>query len=259
MSDDFDPQKITLTERQAECLTYIEQEFFLNGSVPTIDKLHEVFGNSKATIKKWMESPEFDFILTSKGIIRKTPDGVLTAPQMMMVNMLLNIADRRSDREKCEACGINPAQLSAWRRDPTFIAYLQKRAETMFKDSDDIAYLNVIKNMQGGDLGAAKFYFEMTGKYQPSVRHDINIDSVMVRLIEVIQIHVKDPAILEAIAADFEAIHSGTRPTPELASPVSTGEPIPTTASAPSVGPVLASSSLPSFGGDMTFDPSSGS
>jgi transposase len=208
---DFDPANIKLTERQAEVITYMEQEYFLSGMLPTVDKIAEIFGNSKSTIKKWLESPEFDFILRSKGVIRSTPTGVLTAPQMMMVNMLLNIADKRSDREKCELAGITLQQLSAWRKDPTFIAYLQKRAEAMFKDSDDIAYMNVIKNMQGGDLSASKFYFEMTGKYQPSVRHDVNIDMVAVRLIEILQVHVKDPDVLEAIASDFEALLAPTK------------------------------------------------
>jgi hypothetical protein len=244
---DFDPTNIKLTERQAEVLTYIEQEHGLHGSIPTVDKIAEIFGNSKSTIKKWMESPEFDFILKRKGIIRTVPKGVLTAPQMMMVTMLLNISDRRSEREKCEEAGITVAQLAAWRRDPSFISYLQSRAEAMFKDSDDVAYLNVLRNMQGGDLGAAKFYFEMTGKYQPSMRHDVNIDSIAMRLIEILQIHVKDPAVLEAIANDFESLFTTGSSQQEIPSV------IPATA-IESPAPMLASNSLPSFGGDMDLD-----
>lgn len=209
-SEEFDPEHIKLTERQIECLVYIEQIFFLEGAIPTKAKISEVFGVTEQTAKKWLESPEFKYILTSKGIISTARTGVLTAPQMQIVNRLLNLGDRRSEREKCAEAGISIQQLAAWRRDKTFMDYMQKRAEAMFKNSDDIAYLNVIRNMSGGDLSAAKFYFEMTGKYQPSMRLDVNVDMILARVIEILQVRVKDPQVLEAIASDFDSLmHSG--------------------------------------------------
>lgn len=219
---EFDPKHITLNEKQVECLTYIEQQFFLEGAMPTVDAIAAVFGVNKATIKRWLKSPEFDYILRTKGIINSNTDGVLTAPQMMIINMLLNIGDKRSEREKCELAGITPQKLAVWRRDAQFIGYMQKRAEKMFKDSDDIAYLNVIKNVQGGDLSAAKFYFEMTGKYQPSVRMDVNVDMILARIIEILQVRVKDPATLELIANDFDMLMGGgqhTMPSVQYAVP----------------------------------------
>lgn len=205
-TEPFDPTKIKLTERQAECLTFCEQIYWIEQALPTADRIAEVFGITKQTARKWLDSPEFDYILTSKGVKFKGTKGVLTAPQMMIVNMLLNLGDRRSEREKCEASGITPQQLSAWRRDKQFIGYMQNRAEQMFKDSDDIAYLNVMRNMQGGDLSAAKFYFEMTGKYQPSLKLDVNVDMILARVIEILQVRVKDPNVLEAIASDFDGL-----------------------------------------------------
>lgn len=204
--------EITLTERQVECITYIEQVFALEGSIPTAGKVSEVFGITEATAKKWLSSEEFNIVLRGKGVIQDNTTGVLSAPQLQIINMLLNLTDRRSEREKCEAAGITPATLAAWRRDPGFIGYMQKRAEKMFKDSDDIAYLNVMKNMQSGDLQAAKFYFEMTGKYTPSVRLDVNVDSILAQVIEVLQVRVKDQDTLELIAGDLEAIMDGRRP-----------------------------------------------
>lgn len=256
MSGSFDPMNITLTERQSECLIYIEQEFFLSGYIPTEDKLVEVFGMTKATVKKWLASPEFQHILKSKGIINSSTEGVLTAPQMYLANAILNLADKRSEREKCLEAGVTVQQLAAWRRDPSFIDYVQRRAKAMFENSDDVAYLAVMKNMQGGSLEATKFYFEMTGKWQPSVRHDVNIDSLAVRLIEIIAIHVTDADKLEAIAADFERVMNpqAAQEVPELSAPIPTSgaavhRPLP-------VGvPVLANpSALPSFGGDIEIN-----
>lgn len=209
MSDSFDPQKMQLSERQVDCLTYIEQQFMLEGSVPTVDKISDVFGVSKATVRKWLKSDEFNYILNFKGITVRRASGVLSSNQLMIAEMLLNISDRRSKREKCEAAGITVQQLAAWKRDPQFNDYMQKRAEQLFKDSDDVAYLNVVKNMESGDLKAAQFYFEMSGKYQPSMRHDVNLDSFVAVLIEILQARVQDPQTLELIAGDIENLMSG--------------------------------------------------
>jgi hypothetical protein len=205
----FDPQNISLTETQVECLTFIEQEYMLHGQVPTVERISEVFGKSVETARKWMRSEEFDWILRHKGIYLSRRPGVLTANQLMIANMLLNIDDKRSKREKCKEAGVTVQQLAAWGKDSAFQDYMQKRAEELFKSSSDKAYLNVIKNMDSGDLQAAKFYLEMTGRYQPTVRHDINIDTFLGSLLEILQYRIGDPQILELIAGDIQNLAEG--------------------------------------------------
>lgn len=209
MTDTFDPQKIKLSERQVECLTFIEQEYMLTGHVPTADRISEVFGTSKSTVRKWLDSPEFNYIMNTRGINAPKRVGVLTPQQLMIANMLLNPADRRSKREKCEEAGITVQRLSAWQRDPQFQDYMQRMAEKLFQNSDDEAYMNVVKNVQSGDLRAAQFYFEMTGKYQKSVRHDFNIDGFLTSLIEILQVRVQDAKTLELIADDIDKLMTG--------------------------------------------------
>lgn len=213
-------RQIRLTERQAHCILYIEQEYGLSGHIPSADKLAEVFGVTPATAKKWLDSDDFGYLLRKKGIVNDNPVGVLTAPQLALVNALLNLADRRSEREKCEAVGVTPQKLAVWKKDPTFNGYLQERAKKLFQGSDDAAYLAVLKNIQRGDLNAAKFYFEMTGKYQPSVKHNVNLEGFVASFIEVLQRRVTDPALLELIAGDLEDIMMGRQPVFDETPPV---------------------------------------
>lgn len=205
-----DTSQIRLSEKQAECILFIEQIYMAEGIIPSARKISDTFGVSEATARKWLDSPQFNVLLANKNIRRSGTSGVLSAPQLHIANSLLNINDKRSLREKCEASGITTNQLAVWRKDPTFNEYMQKRAENLFHNSDDIAYLNVIKNLQAGDLQAAKFYFEMTGKYQPSKnRGDVNIEAFLASVIEIIQYEVSDPATLERIADHFENLMSG--------------------------------------------------
>lgn len=205
-----DTDQIRLSEKQAECILFIEQVYMTEGIIPSAKKISDTFGTSVETAKKWLASPQFNVLLASKGIKKPGTLGVLSAPQLYISNLMLNLNDKRSLREKCEAAGITTQQLAVWQRDDTFKEYMRKRAEALFHDSDDAAYLNVIKNVQAGDLQAAKFYFEMTGKYQPSKsRGDVNLESFIASVIEIIQYRVSDSATLELIANDLESLLSG--------------------------------------------------
>jgi hypothetical protein len=208
----MDDTKIRLTEQQADCVLYIQQQYMLDGMVPSAEKICEVFGVTRATAVKWLASDEFDYLLRKEGIITGRigrPEGVLTAQQLMIANYLLNISDRRSEREKCEAAHITPQQLAVWKKDPTFNDYIQKRAEALFHESADVAYMSVIKNMKGGDMTATKLYLEMTRRYQPSMRHDVNLNSFMEMMIEILQRRIPDTELLEVIANDIDNLMQG--------------------------------------------------
>lgn len=203
------PDTSKLTSAQKQCIDYMEQVYFTSGQLPTAASVADKLDMKEAAVSAWMSDPIFRYSLKFKGLLETAPEGVLTGPQLMIANMLLNIRDKRSDREKCNEVGITTHKLAVWRRDPVFIKYMNDRAERMFKDAGDAAYTNLLKNIQSGNLKAAQLFFEMTGKYQKSVRHDISIDSILVKMIEILQVRIRDPELLETIAQDFEDMMDG--------------------------------------------------
>lgn len=213
------PTKIVLSENQVEALTYIEQCYFLHGSMPTDEALSDVIGVGVQTVKSWWKNDSFQLVLRQKGLpVDERLTGkrreILSPEQLAVANKVLNLQDRRSLREKLEESGVTVQKYQVWRRDPTFMEYMKKRAEALYSDGQDSAYMNLMKNVEGGSLDAAKLFFEMTGIYNPKISVELNVDAVMVRVIEIIQRRVKDPATLEAIASDIDALVSG-RPVPE--------------------------------------------
>lgn len=223
----FDPQNISLTESQVACLTFIEQEYMLHKAVPTVELMADVIGVSKETVRKWLNSPEFDHYLRMKGIyLSRKREGVLAPQQLIIANMLLNVDDRRSKRQKCEEAGISVQQLNAWYRDAQFSEYVRKLAEEKFGDGAATAYLTILKNMENGDMVATKLFMEMSGRYTPSVRHDVNLDSFVGSLLEILQYRIADPQTLELIAGDLESLLSG-KPVTIQQAPVPASEPKP--------------------------------
>lgn len=220
------PQEITLTQLQLDAIHYIEQVWFIDRSIPTAERIAEAVNVTLQTVKKWLESEKFNYILQYKGIKTPSPSGVLSAQQLMLVNALLNVSDKRSERQKLEECGVTPQRYAAWRKDPGFLDYMHKRAEQLFQDSGDVAYMSLLRNMQSGNLQATKLYLEMTGKYQSSSRLDVNfnLENFLVKLIEVLQARIKDPQLLEQLAQDIEAMMEGR---PVVVDQRSLPEPIP--------------------------------
>lgn len=205
----FDPANIQLTERQADCLVFIKQIYMTEGMIPSVEKIADVFDVSVATAKKWLDSEAFKHLLLRQGVMPAKIDGVLSAPQLAIAEMLLDLNDKRSKREKCEAAGISVNQLAVWRKDATFNGYMQRRAKDLFHGSNDIAYMSVLKNMDNGDMNATRLYMEMTGQYQPAAHRDVDLGAFLNSVIEILQVEIQDPATLERIAEHFDNLLSG--------------------------------------------------
>jgi glycine cleavage system pyridoxal-binding protein P len=68
-------------------------------------------------------------------------------------------------------------------------------------------------------LGAIKYFNSLTGRYREkqSAGVEVNVTNVtgsdmLIRVVEIIQTHVKDPATLEAIANDILSLTNPTAP-----------------------------------------------
>jgi hypothetical protein len=207
---------MSLSNEMVDVLTYIEQIWWEdNQTVPTDEKIAEVIGVSLQSVKNYWKNPDFRSALNARGVtFANDSDGgkALTYAQLQVANMLMNIMDKRSLREKLQAAslpGVTPAQVGAWMRQPAFQDHLRKRANALFGDADVSANLALVKAIDGGDLKAVQLYMEMTGRYTPKSNVDVNVMSIIARVVEIVSIHVREPATLEAIANDLESLMQG--------------------------------------------------
>lgn len=208
---------LSLSEAQVSAIAFIEQCWFTKHSLPTNERISKVADVNVSTVMKWWQDEGFRKALLMRGIdLRSEEDSeVLTIQQVAIVDMMLNFHDKRTNREKLEAAGVSSQQYHAWLKQPAFQAYVRKLGEKIFGAVDHEAYMSLIKQFQTGDTSALKLFFEMRGLYTPKQQQTIfNVDLVVVRLLEVIQKHVRDPELLEAIATDFEAIMEPKKPEP---------------------------------------------
>lgn len=207
-----------LSNEMIDVLTYIEQCWWETQQIPTNEKIHEETDVSLVSIQSYWKNDQFRVTLGAKGIKfdGKKDSKALTMQQLLVANMIMNTTDRRSMREKLKPFEIDPQTVNAWMRQPAFQEHLRKRAASIYENVDTQAYVGLVRAVESGDLKAIQLLFEMKGIYSPKLDLGMDIRVVVARVVEIISIHVKDPATLQLIADDIERVIAP----PNLALPV---------------------------------------
>lgn len=204
------------TDTEVNLLTEYERLFWLSGQAPSLEALSQVLDVEPATLKGSLGGERVRLALRARGLPLPEPQqdraAALSSEQLVLANMILSAFDKRSVREKLKEFNknrakedqISPQKLQAWQRTPAWIGYVTSRAEAEFHGSIHLAYQNVRENVEDGDLSAAKLMLEMTGKYNPRLQVDLDVNFLVTQVLEAVQKHVKDPAILLAISEELE-------------------------------------------------------
>lgn len=155
----------------------------------------------------------FEKILRERGLIRDPEDDTLLPEQYHAIGAYLNITDQRTWRAKLADLGITPTQWNAWLKYPPFREYLQKRADELYAEGLPMAHKALLEQVSRGNVRAIKLYYDTYGfgqDKQAGNTQDVRL--LVTRLVEVIQRHVTDQPVLQAIARDFEVVVNGGMP-----------------------------------------------
>lgn len=187
----FGSQKIPTT---TEVIEYVNRKFEKEG------KKHRL---TYSALNYYMQRAVFIRALEKRGIpFRQHTQEELTPQQQAAALTVMNFADQRTNKEKLDQLGINEAQYYAWLNDPAFKALCAELEQNNKQNIRPIAVTEFAKKIHGGDWQAIKYYLEITGAAQDN--ETPQTEQLLRTLIEVIQKHVKDPAVISAIAQDIK-------------------------------------------------------
>lgn len=207
---------MALTDDEIRMVTLIDQRFWETGHLVTDEKLAEILNLPEKKIKDAWKKEDFRSALLARGVNldQDAHKNILTPLQVMLANVLMNTEDTRSVREKLQGLNIKTVTYNGWLRQPAFAQYLRKRAESVFAASDHVAYQALVNAVEEQDVQAIKLYFEMRNIYNPKVQVDVNVQSVIIQLVEIVSRHVTDEDTLTAIANDIEKLAENNRVLP---------------------------------------------
>jgi len=212
-----------LSKEQYGLLLYTEQYYWRTSSLPV---WREEVCAKTSWDDTWADARFLD-ALAARGLPEHLlrPDAgvglqVLTEQQMAVANVLLDVLDSRSRIKKLTEMGISTGTYNLWLRDPVYRQYCLDRAESLLIENQPVAHMSLINRVNQGDLGAVKYFNAMTGRYREREKAQVEVNvnnnfgnDKLIAIVEIIQTHVKDPAVLEAIATDILALQAadGTR------------------------------------------------
>lgn len=205
-----------LTPQEHQIVSYISEFYWQEKCLPSSEKISEVTKAPVGRVKKVLKRPQVIEALHARGIYTEDLSGAyidsgqLTAQQTACVDLMLNLEDKRSRREKLKQIGVSTARFHAWMNNPAFRDYMNNRAKELFGAHEHDAYLAVLKSVQAGSLEAAKFYLELSGIYNPKLTVQVDVNQIVLQVVEIVTRRVRDVETVQAIANDLAALSVGT-------------------------------------------------
>lgn len=145
--------------------------------------------------------------LDRRGIRRPDVNADFLSPkQQAAIVSITNFHDKKHKDVKLASLGISQEEYNGWMNDPTFKNEITRRADDILGNVGVDANIGLARLIQNDDFRAIKFYFEITGK--AASPEAINVKQTMQILIEAVQKHVKDPTVLQAIAAEVNQVRA---------------------------------------------------
>lgn len=192
-------------------LPWVETFWHTHKRYPGDGELAEQFGFDAADLQRLHASKFYLNCLKDRGISHEPK--YFTETQVAAISLITNIYDQRPNAAKLAAIGVTPEMYNGWMQNPAFKDELTRRAEEIMDNVFPDAQAALAKQVRNGNINALKFYYEITGRANSP--ETINLKLTVVKLIEAVQKHVKDPALLAAIAGEIQ----GVAPVAEISAP----------------------------------------
>lgn len=187
-----------------KALALIEEFWHLNDRFPSEAEICLVYPDFD--LPSSLADPTFIKALENRGI---TPpvEKIFRPSELQMAAMIAvtNYTDTRSRQEKLESLGINLNTWAGWLRNKSFKLAFERLSRQNFEEARSIAREGLARAMEKGEVAAIKYYNDLTGE-APAVQ---NLQLMLTKLVEVIQLHVTDQVTLANIERDFRLIMSG--------------------------------------------------
>lgn len=196
--------KNKLTPKENELIAFYELQWALRNRVPTIDEVAKQIKQTHVTVNYYLQRAPVKQALNRRGIPwQQHSQEELTSQQVACAVVMMNFADERPNKDKLSELGVNETQYAAWLQDPNFKNLVDVIADRNLTNIRPAAITEFTKKINSGDWNAIKYYLDATGTVQSNDAPQS--EQLIMKFVEIIQRHVKDPAIMVAIAADLKA------------------------------------------------------
>lgn len=153
-------------------------------------------------------SSKFQRSLRDRGI-KTTADPNLTLRQETFLQAYLNPLNLKPPHVVAKQLKIGAAELDGWLRDKHFAHAMKVKSEENLVKFLPIADQALGQLVQAGDMKAIQFVNQLTGRFDPNARQQLDVPALLMQVQDIVLRHVRDPITKRNIARELVALAQG--------------------------------------------------
>lgn len=165
-------------------------------------------------------STKFQRSLDDRGI-KTTKNPNLTLRQETFLQAYLNPLNLKPPQVIAKQLKISTTELDGWMREKHFANALSAKSEENLKKYIPLADQALGQLIQQGDMKAITFVNQLTGRFDPNARQNVDVPALMMQIQDIVLRNVSDPAIKRNIARELIALAQGHSPLTAIPEPSS--------------------------------------
>lgn len=175
---------------------------------------------TKSDVELVWSTSKFRKALEDRGI-RTTKNPNLTLAQEMLLQAYLSPLNLKPIQTIAKQLKIPTTQLDGWLRQKEFAAAMSAKSEENLKTYIPMADKALGDLVQQGDMKAIQFLNQLTGRFDPNAKQNIDLPAILMQVQDIILRHVTDGATKRNIARELIALATGQSHFAALPEPVS--------------------------------------
>lgn len=197
-----------MSKDEWDVLCAVEEHHMRRGKFPSIRTITNKTQVSQGRISEILKNPVFQTALENRGIEwRPVSSDLLSPDQIATIQVLLDVSDRRTIKDKLKALGVAPSKYYGWKKQPKFIEAYREASEALYGESLPEVHRSVIQEAVNGSYQHQKLMLAISGRWDEKRQNEqLNVRYILMKVLEIIQVHVSDPEKLQAIAGEFETL-----------------------------------------------------
>lgn len=165
-------------------------------------------GLSKEDVEIVWQSSKFQRALSDRGI-KTTTNPNLSLRQETFLQAYLNPLNLLTPQVLAKRMKISLNELDGWMRQKEFAAAFAAKSEDNLKKYLPIADQALGQLVQSGDMKAITFLNQLTGRFDPNAKANLDVPALLMQIQDIIIRHVLDPVVKRNIARELIALASG--------------------------------------------------
>lgn len=175
---------------------------------------------TKEDVELVWASSKFQRSLADRGI-KTTQNPNLTLRQEQFLQAYLNPLNLLSPQVLAKRMKISLTEIDGWMRQKEFAGAMTVKSKENLEKFLPMADQALGQLVQSGDMKAITYVNQMTGRFDPNAKANLDVPALLMQVQDIILRHVLDPAVKRNIARELIALATGQSQFGAVAEPVS--------------------------------------